>query len=216
MALSTVTLKWDVTDLVQSGVQAVLSIIPTALLSDTAGHALVAAAPRRVQFAGGTGQLTGIVANDSGVLPPNAGYLISVATAGGAVLVPQFQTVLNYADADGGVLWLDQLATVPVVATGQQYVPLPGNAPSEGNVLEVLTVSPLTVGWQASSGEDKNFSQDFGATDTVGVEHNLGKYPAVTVFDSAGDQCEGAVEYADLNNLTVSFSAPFSGTVTCN
>lgn len=72
--------------------------------------------------------------------------------------------------------------------------------------------------WETSpgGGSDKNYVQTFATTATVSVSHNLGKYPAVTVMDSSGDQVVGDVVYTDLNNLIVSFSAPFSGTVTCN
>ena len=43
------------------------------------------------------------------------------------------------------------------------------------------------------------------------ITHNLGKKPSVTVQDSAFDGIEGDVTYTDLNNLTISFSAAFSG-----
>jgi hypothetical protein len=43
------------------------------------------------------------------------------------------------------------------------------------------------------------------------ITHNLNKYPAVTITDSAGDQVEGEVHYDSLNALTVKFSAPFAG-----
>lgn len=36
-------------------------------------------------------------------------------------------------------------------------------------------------------------------------------YPGVTVIDSANTQVEGSVVYTDLNNVTISFSAGFSG-----
>lgn len=43
------------------------------------------------------------------------------------------------------------------------------------------------------------------------ITHNLNKYPAVTITDSAGDEVEGEVHYDSLNALTVKFSAPFAG-----
>jgi hypothetical protein len=44
------------------------------------------------------------------------------------------------------------------------------------------------------------------------IPHNLGSMPAVHVIDSGGTTVEGDVQYQDLNNLTVTFSYPFSGT----
>ncbi|MDP2262684.1 MAG: hypothetical protein Q8K24_05945 [Hydrogenophaga sp.] len=49
------------------------------------------------------------------------------------------------------------------------------------------------------------------AADEWVIEHGLGKCPAVTVVDSAGDQVEGDVEYIDLDNLRIVFSSAFSG-----
>lgn len=65
-------------------------------------------------------------------------------------------------------------------------------------------------------GGDKTFTQAFSATSMVPVNHGLGKNPAVTVMDTAGDECVGDVDFTSDNSLTVTFSAPFSGVVTCN
>lgn len=43
------------------------------------------------------------------------------------------------------------------------------------------------------------------------VQHNLAKYPSVSVVDSAGDECEGEVRYLTSNQLRISFSGAFSG-----
>ncbi len=43
------------------------------------------------------------------------------------------------------------------------------------------------------------------------VVHNLNKYPAVSVVDSAYEEVIGEVVYIDANNLQVKFTAPFSG-----
>lgn len=43
------------------------------------------------------------------------------------------------------------------------------------------------------------------------IAHNLGFFPNVTVVDSAGSKVIGDVDYVDINNLTITFSAGFSG-----
>jgi hypothetical protein len=63
---------------------------------------------------------------------------------------------------------------------------------------------------------DRNFTSDFGVTADLTVQHGLGKYPSVTVINSAGDEVEGEVKHVDTNSLRVTFSAPFAGTVICN
>jgi hypothetical protein len=226
VSLQTVTLAWDLTDLIRSGLSATLSITPTAQMSDPVDHVLIAPVARAHKFSSGTGQLAGIIANDStDILPaydppnePGAGYLISVTAADGQVIVPQFQTQLLY--GNGATQWLDGLAVVPVVATAYQYLPNPvGGAPANGQVPTAVVADDdsWSLAWQPNgTGADKTFTQPFTVADTVSVAHDLSKYPAVTVIDSAGSVVIGDVDYTDLNNLTVSFSAPFSGTVTCN
>ena len=59
---------------------------------------------------------------------------------------------------------------------------------------------------------DRYYAHDQAQADTAwSINHNMNKYPAVTITDSAGDQVEGEVHYDSLNALTVKFSAPFAG-----
>lgn len=48
------------------------------------------------------------------------------------------------------------------------------------------------------------------------INHGLNCYPSVTIVDSTGREVIGAVEYIDADNLTVTFSAAFSGTAYLN
>lgn len=60
--------------------------------------------------------------------------------------------------------------------------------------------------------EDKFFIFDQPTLSLIwNIEHNLGKYPSVTVKDSGGSTCVGEVEYLGLNKLAVHFSLPVSG-----
>lgn len=43
------------------------------------------------------------------------------------------------------------------------------------------------------------------------INHELGRHPSVTVVDSAGTEVYGDVHYDNENQVTVTFSAPFSG-----
>jgi hypothetical protein len=43
------------------------------------------------------------------------------------------------------------------------------------------------------------------------IEHNLGKFPSVTVVDSGDSVVEGEIDYVDNNNVTLTFSGAFSG-----
>ena len=75
--------------------------------------------------------------------------------------------------------------------------------------------------WLASlqggaSATDAHYQTTFTAQSTITVTHGLGKRPAVTVINSANDEVEGDVTHNSLNQLTVQFTAPFSGTIFCN
>ena len=51
---------------------------------------------------------------------------------------------------------------------------------------------------------------------TVTVSHNLGKFPAVTVVDTAGSEIVCDVRHDDDNTVTLTFSAPLRGTAYFN
>lgn len=54
------------------------------------------------------------------------------------------------------------------------------------------------------------------ASDNWLINHQLNKYPAVTVIDSAENEVIGEVEYLDRNNLRIKFKGGFSGKATLN
>jgi hypothetical protein len=49
------------------------------------------------------------------------------------------------------------------------------------------------------------------ASDTWIVVHNLNKYAAVNIVDTANDIIMGEVKYNSLNQLTITFTAAISG-----
>ena len=48
------------------------------------------------------------------------------------------------------------------------------------------------------------------------IVHNLNKYPAVSIIDSAGDEVVGNVHYDSVNQVTITFTGAFKGTATLN
>ena len=53
-------------------------------------------------------------------------------------------------------------------------------------------------------------------TDIWFIQHNLNKYRAVAIIDSAGTEVIGEVTYVDLNNIKVVFNGAFAGSATLN
>jgi hypothetical protein len=117
--------------------------------------------------------------------------------------------------------------TEVITVEEKQLVVVDGDSPSVIETTEQKTIvevggtgpqgPPGPEGPTGPSGSgDKSFKQDFTIQSSVTVTHNLGKYPAVTVINSAGDEVIGDVNYINEDSLTVSFSSPFSGSVLCN
>ncbi len=46
---------------------------------------------------------------------------------------------------------------------------------------------------------------------TWNIEHNLDKYPSVTIVDASGNVIEAHTEYVDSNNIQLTFSAAYAG-----
>lgn len=68
-----------------------------------------------------------------------------------------------------------------------------------------------------SGAQDKDYKHiQNSASSTWTITHNLNKFPNVVVFDSADNQAFGAVDHVSKNQLTITFSASFSGTAYLN
>ena len=64
----------------------------------------------------------------------------------------------------------------------------------------------------ASGAGDKTFTFTQGAPAAVwNVQHDLEKFPSVSVINNNDIIVNGQVEYIDNNNLTITFSAAFTG-----
>lgn len=48
------------------------------------------------------------------------------------------------------------------------------------------------------------------------IQHNLGRYPAVTIIDSAGNLVLTDVFYSDLNTAVLTFASPTTGKAVCS
>ena len=54
------------------------------------------------------------------------------------------------------------------------------------------------------------------ASDVWTINHQLGKYPAITIVDSGGNLVAGDITYNDINTAVAHFSVPFGGKAYCN
>jgi hypothetical protein len=68
------------------------------------------------------------------------------------------------------------------------------------------------IGLFTKGHDDKHYKHVQGVSSaTWTIAHNLGKFPSVTVKDSAGSIVIGEINYNDNNNITLTFSGAFSG-----
>jgi len=64
---------------------------------------------------------------------------------------------------------------------------------------------------------DANFLYTLdGSTNVYVIDHNLNKYPAVTIFDANNAEVETQIVFNSLNRATLTFSLPFTGKASFN
>ena len=97
---------------------------------------------------------------------------------------------------------LEVVSSVNVEATGFQT--------PAGTSAQVL-LADGTVGTLAGSGDLNYVHIQSAASATWAISHGLGKFPSITVVDSGNNVVVGALAMVDNNNLTITFTASFSG-----
>lgn len=66
-------------------------------------------------------------------------------------------------------------------------------------------------------GADKHYEHTQSvASATWTINHNLGKFPSVTVLDSEGRECVGDLVHNSVNQCTGNFGSSFGGKAICN
>ncbi|MGH7746319.1 MAG: hypothetical protein ACREQ5_16395, partial [Candidatus Dormibacteria bacterium] len=90
------------------------------------------------------------------------------------------------------------------------------HTPSQSVVVVVPQTAVVAAGAAGPAGPagtgDRHFTwaQSVAAA-TWTIAHSLGKYPSVSVTDSAGNKVFGGVAYLDANTVQLTFSAAFGG-----
>ena len=93
--------------------------------------------------------------------------------------------------------------------------------PMANGVLEIV-VDLLQSNGSITDGESLVFSSSFTLKDKTlttpelngsvwNIQHNLNKYPSVTIVDTANTVIYAEITYSDLNNLTITFSSSVTG-----
>jgi hypothetical protein len=135
--------------------------------------------------------------------------------------------VRAWLESQGGELSLDP--TLPASGTGDSFLLfLPEMA--KYALLDLLNDGATLQSFENAFGDYAKYAYDgvlemlpstfvyqqYTSAAVWTVDHPLKKYPSVTIIDSAGTECFGIVNYISTSQLTVSFSAPFSGKCVLN
>lgn len=143
--------------------------------------------------------------------------LNATTTADGEVIAPYTRdiasTVLTQ-DNDTLVLELAGSYRFEIVgnATG---VLLVGNENAIDFIDPYIPQGPQGIPGPPGPGKTFVFLQPVAASEWV-IKHNLGRFPSVTVVDSAGNTAVGAYSYINDNIVVLDFSAPFAGAAYLN
>ena len=115
----------------------------------------------------------------------------------------------------GTVVVVTEEVATPVVVQSPTELQVTHPAANEVSITrEAYDVVLTTGGIQGPAGEDgdKHYRHVQTAPAQVWViDHDLDKFPAVSVVDSAGEQVEGNVTYTSQQQVVVSFAGAFSG-----
>lgn len=108
------------------------------------------------------------------------------------------------------------VANQALVYRGGYQVSVPV-VPTTQDLLWTLLIPKTTVAAPPSPTGSSYYEHLQPSAGTVWtIPHSLGKYPSVTLLDSANDEIEGDVSHVSKNVVVATFSAAVSGRALCN
>lgn len=86
------------------------------------------------------------------------------------------------------------------------------NTSNKQSLVDAINEAAQSGGDGGGVGSTSAFTYTQGsASDEWTIQHNLGKYPSVTIVDSGGNVVVGDVQYLSTNEISISFAGAFSG-----
>lgn len=98
-------------------------------------------------------------------------------------------------------------------SSGFKVEPIFGNPiPTLGEKIKQMTDTPGESSSGGSGGGDRSYTfNQISPKELWKIPHGLGKFPSVTIVDSAGSVVLGEINHIDKNNVELDFTAAFSG-----
>jgi len=132
----------------------------------------------------------------------------------GSIAMDHYYTLVNF------YLELGATEVNSVDTSDTTFIDMTPTTPTTGNVEITASLSATGTpdntkflrGDNHWAEADKNFVFVQGTPSTTwDIQHNLGKFPSITVIDSADTVVVGEYTYTDINKVTLTFSAGFAG-----
>lgn len=140
--------------------------------------------------------------------PASAGFKVYDTTKKIRYSWTSFDWVAQNETAASG-LTVNTEASPTIIDVSHAVPPIPGQVLTATSATSAEWLNPTGGG---STGGDTFFPYtQIIASDTWVILHGLGKYPSVTVVDSAGTVVTGDVAYDSINQVTLTFAGAFSG-----
>ena len=111
----------------------------------------------------------------------------------------------------------DSAARAALISSGRAYEGVQCYQ-QDNETLYILTDIVLET-WEAigTGSGDKNFTYTQAVPATVwNINHNLGKYPSVTIYSTTMEVVDAQIDYVDTNNVTITFNNSYAGSATLN
>ena len=115
-----------------------------------------------------------------------------------------------------------QTICVGDISNSEIICPRPSKSQSYNRLINKPSINGVILEGNKTT-EDLNIETDLNyvhtqteSSDEWVIVHNLNKYPAVSIIDSAGDEVIGNVHYDSTNQITITFTGAFKGKATLN
>lgn len=175
---------------------------PTTVLTDALGNSVVVPTYFELQQ-----QIALAVPGGAGGIASKLAKPVNIGISGAVVGSVAF---------DGSTDVTIETTIPPASISEDAVIGLDDDLANINNRITSLGVTVTALQNQVTNGiYGRTFVQSTPAT-VWSVNHMLGKYPAVTVFDSAGTEIECGVEYVDLNNVVITSIYAITGTASFN
>ena len=138
---------------------------------------------------------------------------LNVNIAGEASITAQISDAQPLNVTLGKAAEIDVGQAVTYIESGRaELQPLVNAAETSAQNASDSATAALGYAERAEAAANQHFVYEQGvASDTWVIEHNLGKYPSVSLVDSAGTQFDADVEYNDENTCTVRMNGATTG-----